>query len=331
MIIKAIRYTVYILVYVVLILISGLLNIVIFKELDWTILLSAKFWLEMVVDYTLYLTVFITTALMVYEIFGDTDAEFLKLEMSIFEMKDTLVSQPFRRDVYNHNFMKKRQVWQEIILTAIGNHERKKKDVYVLETITYPNDREKWSKANIKWHKKNDELKELITDDWINKNLMFRKFYKFGKLTYWKKIKYPEITPNEIIYGVQSLPTNSSLLVRKPLGKRLLLKSVGVLPSMAFKIVYELFQIERFLSTAELLKALAFTIIMLLIHALFGMYASRRAHMDRKSNATLRFGYAHDYVHNNHRYPIAPTYDTANSKNNVIENVSQRKELENNG
>ena len=127
MIIKAIRYTVYILVYIVLILISGLLNIVIFKELDWTILLSAEFWLEMVVDYTLYLTVFITTALMVYEIFGDTDAEFLKLEMSIFEMKDTLVSQPFRRDVYNHNFMKKRQVWQEIILTAIGNHERKKK------------------------------------------------------------------------------------------------------------------------------------------------------------------------------------------------------------
>ena len=107
MIIKAIRYTVYILVYVVLILISGLLNIVIFKELDWTILLSAEFWLEMVVDYTLYLTVFITIALMVYEIFGDTDAEFLKLEMSIFEMKDTLVSQPFRRDVYNHNFMKK--------------------------------------------------------------------------------------------------------------------------------------------------------------------------------------------------------------------------------
>ena len=52
MIIKAIRYTVYILVYVVLILISGLLNIVIFKELDWTILLSAEFWLEMVVDYT---------------------------------------------------------------------------------------------------------------------------------------------------------------------------------------------------------------------------------------------------------------------------------------
>lgn len=311
---KTIRYIIYIFVYILLIGISGLLNIVLFKELDWSTLQSVEFWLEIAIDYTLYFAIFITTALMVYEVFSDKDVEFIKIETDIFAMKNELVTQAFRNNVYNHNFEKKLDTWKEIVLTAIGNHERKKKDKMIL--ASHPDLFEKmfkgtrwyWKIRTRRWNSKNKKLHSFMQEKWVNRNLMFRKRFRFGIIpfVYFRKIKYPEITPNEVIYGVQSLPTKSSVLARKPLGKRLALKAVTILPSIIFKIIYELFKIDRFVSTAELLKALAFTIIMMLIHALFGIYTARRAHMDRKSNATIRYGFAYDYVVNGYRYPQAP-------------------------
>lgn len=302
---RALKYTIYITLYLILLFISGLLNIVIFQELDFSLITSVSFWIEVIVDYTLYISVFIITIMMVYDIYGDTEEEYNKLEQDIFSMKDILVSDDFSTDIINRNFIEKKKSWIETLKVAKGNYDRKKTHNIHVEMQTLP--QEKWHKKTKKYAKKDEYLTYLLSNEFISEELFYRKYYKFSPKTKFSKIKFKEITVNEVIYGSVTLPTYSSLLVRKPLARRILSKLVMIVPSVAFKVVYELLVIDKFKSTADLLKELSFMIVMCLIYALTAIFSAKKAHLDRKSNALTRYGIALEYK-SGKRYPPAPIH-----------------------
>lgn len=308
---RALRYTIYITLYLILLFISGLLNIVVFQELDFSLITSLSFWIEMIVDYTLYISVFIITIMMTYDIYGDTENEYNKIEQDIFEMKDILVTDDFNKDIINRNFIEKKKSWYETLKSAKGNYDRKKTHKIHTEMLTLPKD--KWHRKTIKYFRKDEYFNYLLSQDFINNELHYRKKYRFNFKTLFKKIKFKEITVNEVIYGTVTLPTYSSLLVRKPLSRRIFSKVVMIIPSVAFKVVYELLVIDKFKSTAELLKELSFMVIMCLIYALTAVFSAKKAHMDRKSNALTRYGIALEFK-NGKRYEPAPIFNINNKK-----------------
>lgn len=299
------KYGVYILLYLVLLFISGLLNIVVFNELDWSLILNQKFWLGMIIDYAVYLSLFVITAMFSFDILAEKDQEYVGLEKNIFDMKDILVSDDFTVDILNGNFWAKKGTWLETVKTYLGNIQRKKSHKVHTEILTLPED--KWSKKTKKYHKKEKELKRMITDEFINDELLHRYRYNLSLKTKFKKIKFKEITKNEVIYGTIMLPTEDSLLQRKPLLRRVTFKLTMVLPSIFFKVIYEILTIDRFVSQAELLKSLSFMIIMALSYVLAGVFSAKKAHMDRVSNATIRYGIALDYK-NGKRNKVAPIH-----------------------
>lgn len=300
------KYTIYIFLYVLLILASGLMNIVIFEELDWSLILNLKFWLEIVIDYSVYISFFVITMMFSYDRLAITDDDYVELENAIFGMKDILSGDAFEKHIMNKNYIEKKRTWLETLRTYIGNHNRKKTDKINVEMLTYPKD--KWSKDTIKYIKKQERLNLFVQDDFIKTEMFYKKYYNVSTGTKFKKVHYPEITKNEIIYGSVTASTKKSVLVRGTLRKQFGLKIVMTMPSIVLKVVYEIFVIDSFRSTAELFKELSFLIIMCLFHALAGISASKKAHMDRKSNTTIRYGIATDY-RDGMRYETAPMYD----------------------
>ena len=150
--------------------------------------------------------------------------------------------------------------------------------------------------------------------------MYYRKKYNISLKSKFRKIKFREITNNEVIYGITTPTEQSSLLVRNPLNKQLGAKVIMLLPSITFKVIYEILIIDSFRSTAELWKELSFLIIMCLFHALAGISASRKAHMDRKANATIRYGIALDYK-NGKRFEDAPMYEIVEKEEKAITTV----------
>lgn len=307
---KGLRYTIYGLLYAFLIFASGLMNIVIFKELDWTLILNAQFWIEILIDYSVYLSFFVITMMFTFDLLLK-DPELTLLENNIFSLKEILIGDEFEKHIINKNYLEKKRTWIENIKTYIGNHDRNKSNKINIEIQTYPQD--KWSKKTIRFVAKQEKLKSFISNDFVRNELYYRKRYNIDLLTKFRKIKFREITNNEVIYGITTVVDESSLLVRNPLKKQLGVKLFMILPSITLKVVYEILTIDSFRSTAELWKELSFLVIMCLFHALAGISASRKAHMDRKANATIRYGIANDYK-NGVRYETAPMFEIVKEK-----------------
>lgn len=307
---KGLRYTIYGLLYAFLIFASGLMNIVIFKELDWTLILNAQFWIEILIDYSVYLSFFVITMMFTFDLLLK-DPELTLLENNIFSLKEILIGDEFEKHIINKNYLEKKRTWIENIKTYIGNHDRNKSNKINIEIQTYPQD--KWSKKTIRFVAKQEKLKSFISNDFVRNELYYRKRYNIDLLTKFRKIKFREITNNEVIYGITTVVDESSLLVRNPLKKQLGVKLFMILPSITLKVIYEILTIDSFRSTAELWKELSFLVIMCLFHALAGISASRKAHMDRKANATIRYGIANDYK-NGVRYETAPMFEIVKEK-----------------
>ena len=313
---KGLRYALYIALYLVLLTMSGLLNIVIFHELDWSLLLDDTFWIGVIADYTLYIGFFVVTALFVYENYGDKDFEYTGLENLIFSKADMLSTDDFRSDNVNYNFKEKKEAWLRTIKVALGNYERKKIHKMHVEITTLP--KEKWSKKTLKLQTKIDELNEYLSSEFISENLYYRKNFDFNLNTKFKKIDYEEITVEEIIYGSVTLPKKKSRLVRRPLLKRIAYKIIMLIPSLAFKIVYEILTIDKFVSKAETIKALSYMFAMIFVYVVAGIFSGKKAHVDRKINTTVRYGFVLDFE-NGYRYPKAPIYEVNKAKEVELE------------
>lgn len=275
------NYAVYILLYIALLALLGVLNVVVLKEMDWTLLTDPDFWFYQANSNFFYYAFFIVTAMLNYDILEDTDVELADLEEKINDKRDSILSQSFRDYISNFNLENKKKSHLEQVRTKIENHISKIKPKVFNEIQTLP--KNKWGRKTKAYQKKLDNLNKRLTDNWIDKNITIT------------KVKYPEITINEIYYGSVSYRARSSMLERKPLGKQIALKGGLLIFSLVGSIATQLLQPERFLSIEETIKSLSIMLIFITFNILFGVRASKQAHKTRLINTSTRLGIIYDF------------------------------------
>lgn len=275
------NYAVYILLYIALLGLLGVLNIVVLKEMDWSLLTNPDFWFYQATSNFFYYAFFIVTAMLAYDILEDTDVDLADLEEKINDKRDSILTQNFRDYIAKLNLENKKKSHMEQVRIKIENHIAKIKPKVFNELQTLP--KNKWSKKTRKYQKKLDNLNKRLTDEWIEKNIAIT------------KVKYPEITINEIYYGSVSYRPKSSMLERKPLGKQIALKGGLIILSLVGSIATQLLQPERFLSIEETIKSLSIMIIFITFNILSGVRASKQAHKTRLVNTSTRLGIIYDY------------------------------------
>lgn len=275
------NYAVYILLYIALLGLLGVLNIVVLKEMDWSLLTNPDFWFYQATSNFFYYAFFIVTAMLAYDILEDTDVDLADLEEKINDKRDNILTQNFRDYIAKLNLENKKKSHMEQVRIKIENHISKIKPKVFNELQTLP--KNKWSKKTRKYQKKLDNLNKRLTDEWIEKNIAIT------------KVKYPEITINEIYYGSVSYRPKSSMLERKPLGKQIALKGGLIILSLVGSIATQLLQPERFLSIEETIKSLSIMIIFITFNILSGVRASKQAHKTRLVNTSTRLGIIYDY------------------------------------
>lgn len=275
------NYAVYILLYIALLGLLGILNIVVLKEMDWSLLTNPDFWFYQATSNFFYYSFFIVTAMLAYDILEDTDVDLADLEEKINDKRDNILTQNFRDYITNLNLENKKKSHIEQVRIKIENHISKIKPKVFNELQTLP--KNKWSKKTRKYQKKLDNLNKRLTDEWIEKNIAIT------------KVKYPEITINEIYYGSVSYRPKSSMLERKPLGKQIAIKGGLIILSLVGSIATQLLQPERFLSIEETIKSLSIMLIFITFNILSGIRASKQAHKTRLVNTSTRLGIIYDY------------------------------------
>jgi hypothetical protein len=275
------NYVVYALLYIALLGLLGVLNVVVLKEMDWTLLTNPDFWFYQATSNFFYYAFFIITAMLNYDILEDTDVELADLEEKINDKRDSILTQNFRDYILNFNLQNKKKSHLEYVRIKIENHISKIKPKVFNELQTLP--KTKWSIKTRKYQKKLDNLNKRMSDDWVDKNIIIT------------KVKYPEITINEIYYGAVSYRARSSMLERKPLGKQIALKGGLLIFSLVGSIATQLLQPERFLSIEETIKSLSIMLIFITFNILFGVRASKQAHKTRLINTSTRLGIIYDY------------------------------------
>jgi hypothetical protein len=275
------NYAVYILLYIALLGLLGILNIVVLKEMDWTLLTNPDFWFYQATSNFFYYAFFIVTAMLAYDILEDTDVDLADLEEKINDKRDNILTQNFRDYIAKLNLENKKKSHIEQVRIKIENHISKIKPKVFNELQTLP--KNKWSKKTRKYQKKLDNLNKRLTDEWIEKNITIT------------KVKYPEITINEIYYGSVSYRPKSSMLERKPLGKQIAIKGGLIILSLVGSIATQLLQPERFLSIEETIKSLSIMLIFITFNILSGVRVSKQAHKTRLVNTSTRLGIIYDY------------------------------------
>lgn len=275
------NYAVYILLYIALLGLLGILNIVVLKEMDWSLLTNPDFWFYQATSNFFYYAFFIVTAMLSYDILEDTDVDLADLEEKINDKRDSILTQNFRDYITKLNLENKKKSHIEQVRIKIENHISKIKPKVFNELQTLP--KNKWSIKTRKYQKKLDNLNKRLTDEWIEKNIAIT------------KVKYPEITINEIYYGSVSYRPKSSMLERRPLGKQIAIKGGLIILSLVGSIATQLLQPERFLSIEETIKSLSIMLIFITFNILSGVRVSKQAHKTRLVNTSTRLGIIYDY------------------------------------
>lgn len=275
------NYVIYGLLYVALLGLLGVLNIVVLKEMDWTLLTSVDFWLYQATSNFFYFAFFVVTAMLTYDVLEEIDTDFADLEEKINDKRDSILRQVFRDYVFNFNLDNKKKAHLELTRVKVENHVAKIKPITFNEIQTLP--KNKWRRKTKAYQKKLDNLNKRLTDEWIRKNLIIT------------KVKYPEITVNEIYYGSVSHKQKGSMLERKPLGKQIVIKLGLLMFSLVGSILSQLLQPEKFLSVEEAIKAISVMLIFIAFNVVFGVRSARQAHKTRLINTSTRLGIIYDF------------------------------------
>ena len=292
--------------YIVLIALTGLLNVVILQEFNWTAFWDIEFWIPIAVNNAFYFSAFVITVMLVFDVLEYKDKDYQNIEQDIRNERDKLVADDFKQQIVNRNFMEKKNVWLQYVNIWLSNLQSKLKHKTVFDMKTKP--LELWSKKALNYDRKKTTLNEYKTKMWVDNNLIFRKRLGWGKLGWLKKLHYPEITVNEIIYGTVSMKPKKSELERHIIRGQIIKKIIITVISITLSVVVSLLQVERFMSTVSILIALAIMLFTILINVTVGVFAGFKAHKDRVNNATIRLGFVVDYLQGK-RYAEAPLID----------------------
>ncbi len=303
---KGFRITIYIFMYIVLVALTGLLNVVILKEFDWSAFLDIEFWIPIGINNAFYFAAFVITVGLVYDVLEYKDKDYQEIEQDIRDERDKLVSDEFKQQIINRNFVEKKNVWFQYVNIWLGNLQSKLRHKTAFVMKTKP--KELWNRKALNYERKKTTLNDFKTKSWVDSNLIFRKKLGWGLLGWFKKLHYPEITVNEIIYGSVSMKPKKSELERHIIRGQIIKKSVTTAISIMLSVIVSILQVERFMSPISILIALAIMLFTILINVVVGVFAGFKAHKDRVNNATIRLGVVFDFM-SGKRYPDAPIID----------------------
>lgn len=324
---KGFRISIYIIMYLVLVALTGVLNVVVFKEFDWQSFLNVEFWIPVAINNAFYFSAFVITVMLVYDILEYKDKKFREMEEDIVDERDKLVTDDFKQHIINRNFYEKRNVWFQLVNIWLSNLQSKlrHKTAFVMRTRHHDN----WTRRALRYERRKEILNEFKTKTWVDNNLIFRKRLGWGKLGWLKRLHYPEITVNEIIYGTVSLRPKKSELSRHILRGQIVKKSVTMIVSIVLSVVANILQVERFMSTLSIFIALAIMFFTILINVGVGVFAGFKAHKERVNNATVRLGFVLDYIDpKGKRYPQAPMIDYEPEKVKEKDKVVDDKKID---
>lgn len=303
---RGFKFSIYIIMYVVLIALTGILNVVIFKDLNWSVLLSVSFWVPIIINNTFYFAAFVITILLIFDVLELKDKVFVEIETDIMGERNKLVTDDFKQHIVNRNYFEKKNVWIQFVNVWLTNLQTKLKHKTVVEMKTTP--QEQWSKKSIDYQKKVGTLNTYKTDEWMNENLPFRKKLGWGVLGNIKKLNYPEITVNEIIYGNVKYKQKRSELERHLIWTQITQKSIFIVLSIMMTVITNVLQVEKLVSTIDIIISLAIMLFTILLNVGAGAMAGIRAHKSRVSNASTRLGFVVDFL-NGKTYKPAPMVD----------------------
>lgn len=322
---KGFRITIYIIMYIVLVALTGLLNVVILKEFDWQAFFDIEFWTPIAINNAFYFSAFVITVMLVYDVLEFKDKDYQDMEDDIRKERDRLVADEFKQQIVNRNFIEKKNVWFQYVNVWLSNLQSKLRHKTAFIMRTKP--QEMWNKKAIRYERKKATLNEFKTKEWVDNNLIFRKRLGWGKLGWLKRLHYPEITVNEIIYGTVSLKPKKSELERHIIRGQIIKKSITTAISITLSVVVSLLQVDKFMSTVSILIALAIMFFTILINVVVGIFAGFKAHKDRVNNATVRLGFVVDYIAGK-RYQDVPVIDYVTVKEkDEVEKIDQPKKL----
>ena len=324
---KRLKFALYIMMYIVIIGLTGILNVVIFEELNWILLLYTTFWTPIIINNTFYFASFIVTTLLVYDVLELRDDDYIGLEKDIISYRDKLVTDDFKQHIINRNFYEKKNVWLQFVNSWLTNLQTKLKHKVALIMKTLP--RKQWNKKALKYDEKKGILEEYKTQKWVADNLLFKKYKGWGFLGNIRRLNYPEITVNEIIYGTVKHKEKSSVLERRVVLNQIFAKAIIMVISISMTIVSELLQVKRFVSTIDIIISLAIMLFTILLNVGAGIFGGFRAHRGRVANASIRLGFVVDYEQGK-RYEDAPTFEYEMIETDVEseETAVENKELE---
>lgn len=259
-----------------------------------------------------YVLIRISISNFTYDIREVSDKTYVELMIDLQEASKRNRGSDFNDKISRFDYQNKKDTWIRLVEKDLFKHERNIPKKILIEMSSI--EPESYSRKTKKWIKKKDLLEDMLTDEWIYKNLQIH------------DIKYPEILPSEVLYGSIEYIPNKSMLDRIPL-KRIIIKS---LPSTLFSLIATtilgtLVSIESE-SGVGLFVAIAGILVILTTNVSMGILNGLKAHKSRLMNANIRSEIMIDYkdgIYNN--LPEVPKRSKLNT--HVVDDIEVEETL----
>lgn len=194
----------------------GVFNLA-FAQWDPEILTTAEYWISTLTTSFTYVMAFQITVNLAADIMSESNEEFNQLETEIRKFGRTNVHPDFSDFIHSVNWISKRDTWKTMVMNELIEINDKVSQSMLDEIKA--DDPTKQSTKTREYLYKKARLEEQLTDEWIEANLRY------------KKIRYPVITPNEVITG-EKKPYNTTKVIDNSVGMFALTRRVGMLGVM---------------------------------------------------------------------------------------------------
>ena len=272
------RSLLYVTVYILGLSLLGLLNVAI---LDWNWDVVTWEWVTEINLYNmLYFSFFVATLSWVLD--GLTkEADYREKMDSIKALRPKVEGEGLRIYVDKINFYEKSQAFIVDINSRISKLQKRYSNK-VSNELRYV-DEKNWSPKTIKFKRKLDNLKEMLTDEWLDKYLVY------------EKVKYPEMEYFELLYSTVRPKTRGSRFVRsyakKQITSKLWLMSLTTVATIAITII----TIVGFNDISNLIFELSTVLILLSLNVLSGVGSGYASHKERILDTADRLQIMLDY------------------------------------
>lgn len=248
------NFAIYGILYIVIFAVAGVLNLAV-AQWDFSIFREVTYWISTIFDAAVYISAFQVSVFLGADLQRTTNEEYLLVSRDVFNASQR-VDDTFTDFVADDNLKSKKEAWK----TKKSNEYielNNKMPHKVLLNSKQPKDKWKWRTR--RWMRKLDKLKEQMSDEWIDKNVMY------------VKIDYPKYTPQEILSGNRKHESKNRLLAggmyRKAFAKRVVI--IGAMMMVSGLVNSVFFTGSPFSVAALLLVLIQFFFI--LVNMAFGI------------------------------------------------------------